>query len=118
MKPDRSQNELNASRALDHLRAAIRYADRGREVFFDPEVPDTFLLVEAELRKAYESLNRLGGSFYIANPKLDRDRIGEVRQLLTHDYADVDRNLIWKVARDEAPVLVHLLTRPKFPRGV
>lgn len=117
MKPDRTTNEVNASRALDHLRSAIRYADRGRDVFFDPEVPDTFLLVEGELRKAYESLNRLGQSFYALNPKLDRDRIGEVRQVLTHDYADVDRELVWKVAREEAPGIAHILARAKFPKS-
>lgn len=117
MKPDSSTNQLNASRALDHLRAAVKYADRGREVFFDSAVPDTFLLVEGELRKAYESLNRLGRSFYRANPKLDRDRIGEIRQRLTHDYVDVDPGFIWKVATEEAPGVIHLLTRAKMPRS-
>lgn len=117
MKPHQSTNELNASRALDHLRAAVRYASRGREVFFNSEIPDTFLLVESELRKAYESLNRLGQSFYAANRRFDRERIGTVRQLLTHDYADVDKALIWKVAQDEAPDLIHLLARAKIPKS-
>lgn len=113
MKPDRSLNQLNASRALEHLRAAVKYASRGKEVFFDSEVPDTSLLVEGELRKAFESLNRLGASFYQVNPKFDRERVGEVRQQLTHEYADVEREFLWRVVRDEVPVLIRLLTRSK-----
>lgn len=118
MKPDVGTDELNAFRALDHLRATVRYADRGRDLFFDSTVPVTYLLVEGELRKAYESLNRIRKGFYVGNPRFDRDRIGEVRQLLTHDYADVEKHLVWKIARDEAPGLVHLLTRAKFPKSV
>ena len=116
MSAGKRTDQLNASRALDHLRSAVRYADRGHDPFFDPGVPDTFLLVESELRKAYESLNRLGQSFFIANPKSDRGRIGEVRQLLTHDYSDVEREVVWHLVRDEVPNLLHLIARAKFPR--
>ncbi len=115
MRPGRDANEVNLSRGFEHLRAAIRYSERGREVFFDDEVPDTWLLVEAELRKAFESLNRLGQSFYEANPRLDRRRIGEIRQLLTHDYADLDPELVWSIARTEAPKLLRLVARSRRP---
>lgn len=73
-------------------------------------------LIEGELRKAFESLNRQGDSFYHANPKLDRARIGEIRQLLTHDYADMDAAIIWRLATEEAPTLLRLLARAKVPR--
>ena len=116
MKSDVSTNELNAARALEHLRAAVKYADRGWSVFFDQDVPDTYLLVEGELRKAFESLNRLGRSFFTANPRFDRKRIGEIRQQLTHDYADLDRELVWKIVRDEVPAIVRLLTRARTSR--
>jgi uncharacterized protein with HEPN domain len=102
---------------LEHLRAAVKYADRGTDAFFDAEVPDTYLLVEGELRMAYESLNRLGQSFCQANPRFDQNRIGEVRQRLTHDYSEVGRNFVWKVAEEDAPGLIHLLTRAKIPRS-
>lgn len=116
MKADRSANELNAARALEHLRAAVKYANRGEEAFFDADVPDTYLLVEGELKKGFESLNRLGQSFFTANPKFDRERIGEIRQKLTHDYANLDQEFVWKIVRDEAPPIIHLLTRAKLPR--
>ena len=115
MKPDRSTDDLHLARALDHLRAAIRYSERGKAVFFDDEVPDTYLLVEGELRKAFESLNRLGRSFFQANPRFDPIRIGEIRQLLTHDYAEVDREVVWSIVRADAPRLVRGTLRAKRP---
>jgi uncharacterized protein with HEPN domain len=116
VKPGREANEVNLSRAIEHLRAAISYSERGRETFFDEEVPDTFLLVEGELRKAFESLNRLGRSFFSANSQLDRDRVGEIRQLLTHDYSDVDRDLVWAIVREDAPKTLRILSRARRPR--
>jgi uncharacterized protein with HEPN domain len=117
VKAGRETSEVNLSRAIDHLRAAIKYSDRGRDVFFDEAVPDTYLLVEGELRKAFESLNRLGQSFFAKNHQLDRDRIGEIRQLLTHDYSDVDREVVWAIQRDDAARTLRILLRAKIPPG-
>lgn len=116
MRPDQSTYELYAARALEHLQAAVKYADPRHDVFFDAEVPDTCLLVGGELRKALESLNRLGPTFFTANPKFDRERIGEFRQQLTHDCSEIDRDSVWKVARNEAPTIIRLLTRAKVAR--
>jgi len=116
LRTSRSTNEVNLSRAVDHLRAAIRFGTRGKAVYFDEAVPDTFLLVEGELRKAFESLNRLGDSFFKKNPTIDRDRVGEIRQILTHDYADVDRKLVWNIVTKEAPKLLRILLRARLPR--
>lgn len=113
MTADRTQERL--SLAIEHLQNAIRYAKRGRDTFFDRENPDTQRLVEGEIRKAFESLNRQGDRFYHENPSLDRTRIGEVRQQLTHDYADVDTDLLWRLATVEAPLLLKRLARAKIP---
>jgi uncharacterized protein with HEPN domain len=112
---DRTSDRL--SLAIEHLQTAIEYARRGREVFFDRSVPDTRLLVEAELRKAYEALNRLGDSFFRSQPRIDRSRIGEVRQRLTHDYTIVRPKEVWSLVTDEAPRLLRTL-RPIRPPKV
>jgi uncharacterized protein with HEPN domain len=104
------------SLATEHLQQAIEYARRGKKVFFDPDNPDTARLVESELRKAYEAMNRLGQSIYRANPTLPEDEIGRVRQLLTHDYGDVILEEIWRVVTEEAPKLLRQLTRVKLPK--
>ncbi len=101
------------SLAIEHLQSAVEYSRRGRRVFFDTTNPDTLLLVEAELRKAFESLNRLGDPFYHANPVLDRSQIARVRQLLTHDYASLDAPEIWRIVTEEAPRLLRRLARAK-----
>jgi uncharacterized protein with HEPN domain len=104
------------SLAVEHLRYAIGYSDRGRQVFFDPDDPDTSRLVESELRKAYESLNRLGKAFYRSNPSLPEREIGRIRELLTHDYGDLDIEEVWRVATQEAPGLLRRLSRIRAPR--
>ncbi len=114
MRDDRTKERL--SLAIEHLQTAIEYSRRGRVTFFDPDVPDTLRLVESELRKAYESLNRLGDSFYNTTRTLPRERIGEVRQSLTHDYAEVDPDELWRLVTEEAPRLLRRLTRIRAPR--
>jgi uncharacterized protein with HEPN domain len=116
VRTDADANRAYLALALEHLKRAIQYSDRGRSAVFDESNPDTFLLVEGELRKGCESLNRLGQSFWVANSTLDGDRIGEIRQQLTHDYADVSREFVWQVVRKEAPRLARLLIRIRVPK--
>jgi uncharacterized protein with HEPN domain len=104
------------SLAIEHLQQAIEYARRGKKVFFDPENPDTARLVESELRKAYEAMNRLGQPLFRANPTLPADEIGRVRQLLTRDYGDVILEEVWRTVSDRAPKLLRLLTKVKVPK--
>ncbi|MCI4368126.1 MAG: DUF86 domain-containing protein [Thermoplasmata archaeon] len=114
MTADDPLNQL--SLATEHLQQAIEYARRGKKVFFDPVNLDTSRLVESELRKAYEAMNRLGQPFYRANPALPEAEIGRVRQLLTHDYGDVILEEIWRIITEEAPALLRQLTRAKLPK--
>lgn len=114
MKAGRTANATHLSLGIEHLQLALEYAGRGRRVFFDASTPDTLIIVEAELRKAYESLNRLGPSIWNANPSLPRDRVGEIRQRLTHDYAGIDPEEIWRIASAEARPLLHLLKKVKI----
>lgn len=114
MNVGRARNRLSLS--IEHFQEAIRYSQRGRDLFFDEENPDTLRLVEGELRKAFESLNRQGDSFFHLNPRLDRTRIGETRRLLTHDYADLDADVIWRLVTEDAPRLLRQLARAKVPK--
>jgi uncharacterized protein with HEPN domain len=117
VRASRDSNEVYLALGVEHLREARHFADRGRDAFFDEDDPLVFVAVESELRKAFESLNRLGQPFWTANPLLPRDRVGEIRQILTHDYAEVDRELVWSVVRDEVPILLRRLARAKQPKS-
>ncbi|MGP8110043.1 MAG: HepT-like ribonuclease domain-containing protein [Thermoplasmata archaeon] len=114
MNGDRTKERL--SLATEHFQIAIEYSRRGRATFFDSDTPDTLRLIESELRKAYDSLNRLGDAFYHINPGMPRERIGEVRQSLTHDYSEVDPDELWRLVTDEAPRLLRRLARIRVPR--
>ena len=113
MTSDRTTERL--ALAIEHLQNAVEYSRRGRELFLDSGNPDTRRLVEGELRKAFESLDRQGDAFFHANPALDREWIGGVRQLLTHDYAEVDPGTLWKLVREDAPRLLRRLVRATAP---
>lgn len=113
MSADRTRERL--SLAVEHLQNAVAYSRRGRSRFFDPADPDTRRLVESELRKAFESLNREGASFFAENPTVDRERIGAIRQVLTHDYAEVAVAELWALVTDEAPRLLRRLVRARRP---
>jgi uncharacterized protein with HEPN domain len=115
VKEGAAANPTNLALGVEHLKRAIDYARRGRRDFFDKEDSVLAVAVEAELRKAFESLNRLGQSFWIANPDIKRYRIQELRQLLTHDYTDATREVVWDVATDEAPRVLRRLEKAKVP---
>ena len=117
MSVGRRVAEANVALALEHLREAVRYSQRGKSVYMNPVDPDTRRLVESELRKAFETLNRLGDSFWNANQRIDRLRTGEIRQMLTHDYVDVDHEVLWRIVSREVPPLIKSLLRSKVPKA-
>ena len=111
MIEERSRERV--SLGMEHLENAIEYSHRGRSKFFEPENPDTQRLVEGELRKAYEALNRLGDSFYNSHPSISREEVAKVRQLLAHDYTDADPDVVWKIVTRAAPPLLRKLLKVK-----
>jgi hypothetical protein len=116
VKEGRSSNEANLSLGIEHLQIAPHYAGRGRKGHFDEQNLDTPRLVESEFRKAYESIHRLGPSFWYANSARPRSRVGEIRQLLTHDHAGVDAEEVGKLAIQEAGPLLRRLAKSRVPR--
>ncbi len=115
MTGDRTLDRLSLT--VEHLQNAVAYARRGRDAFFDSENPDTQRLVEGELRKAFGSLNRQGDAFFHANPALDRLQIAKTRQLLTHDYAEVDPVVLWRLVTEDAPRILRRLARARIPKS-
>jgi uncharacterized protein YutE (UPF0331/DUF86 family) len=109
--------EANVALAVEHLREAVRYSQRGKTTYSDPNNPDTLRLIESELRKAFETLNRLRDTFWNANPRIDRSRVGEIRQMLTHDYVEVDGEILWRIVSREVRPLLKSLLRAKIPKG-
>jgi uncharacterized protein with HEPN domain len=70
------------------------------------------------LRKAFESINRIGLSVWNANPALGgvRERVSAIRQLLTHDYAGLDPAETWSIVTRDGRPLLHLLMKVKIPK--
>ena len=117
MKTGAPSNQTNLALGIEHLQKAISLARRGRDEFFDETEDVLSIAVEAELRKAFESLNRLGKSFFTANPRISRERIHAIRELLTHEYAEVNRELIWGIVTDDAPMFLSRLGKASLPKG-
>jgi uncharacterized protein with HEPN domain len=109
-------NRTFVALGIEHLEAAVRFGQLGKRAFFADQSPIVFVAVESELRKAYESLNKLGRSVRRANPGRPFDRIAEIRRVLTHDYAGVDREDVWKIVTQVAPSLLRQLAKTKLPK--
>jgi uncharacterized protein with HEPN domain len=118
LSEERTRSQGYVALGIEHLQIALAYAGRGRKTFFDEANPDTRRLVESELRKAFESINRIGLSVWNANPALGgvRERVGAIRQLLTHDYAELDPAETWSIATRDARPLLHLLMKVEIPK--
>ncbi|MCI4326406.1 MAG: DUF86 domain-containing protein [Thermoplasmata archaeon] len=109
-------NRTFVALGIEHLEAAVRYGQLGKRAFFADKSPIVFVAVESELRKAYESLNKLGPTARRAHPTLPFDRMAEIRRVLTHDYAGVDREDVQKMVTQEAPSLLRQLSKLKLPK--
>jgi uncharacterized protein with HEPN domain len=73
--------------------------------------------VERHLEIIGEAANRLSRGFRAAHPEIPwRGIIGQ-RNVLSHEYGDVDDIMIWKVVTDRIPELIHQLEQiiPPLP---
>jgi uncharacterized protein with HEPN domain len=93
-------------RLLD-MREAIseieKYAIRGRKVFDADELVRHW--IRSHLQTLGEAARGLSASFRSAHPEVSwRDIIG-MRNILVHQYFEVDNDVVWSVVEDRLPEL-------------
>jgi uncharacterized protein with HEPN domain len=56
-----------------------------------------------------EATKRISKEFRMANPHVPWDDMAGMRDILIHDYIDVDMDIVWKTASESIPDLEKLL---------
>jgi len=78
-----------------------------KEAFFQDLKTQSAVL--HQLLLAGEAVKRLSGSFRNAHPEVPWKNVAGMRDVLIHQYDDVDLEEVWKTIRVEAPKLIALL---------
>ena len=86
----------------DAIAKIEHYAARGREVFEQDELIQTWVLYHIQLvREAAQ----LGRSFHDSHPELPWAQIVAMRNVLVHEYFGVDLQEVWRTVEKDLPVL-------------
>ncbi|GJD16769.1 protein of unknown function DUF86 [Rivularia sp. IAM M-261] len=92
---------------LIHIRDCInrinQYTLEGKEVFFnDIKTQDAVL---RNVQVMCESVQKLPSDWKNAYPDIEWNRIAGFRNRLTHEYLDVDLDIVWNVIQNYLPGL-------------
>jgi uncharacterized protein with HEPN domain len=93
---------------LDAARRAVEFT---RDVTLEDFLADEMrgMAVERTLEILGEAARRVSDGFRASHPEIPwRDLVGQ-RNVLAHDYGDIDQGRVWEAATQEAPQLVVLL---------
>jgi uncharacterized protein with HEPN domain len=78
------------------------------------EFEDDFKTQDAVVRQLEiigEATKRVSKEFRIKNPSIPWSDMAGMRDVLIHDYIDVDIDIVWKTASENIPVLKELLQK-------
>lgn len=65
--------------------------------------------IERSLELVGEASNRVSAPFQAAHPEISWRRIVGLRNILAHDYGDINDAPVWNVAKNEIPKLIAIL---------
>ena len=79
---------------VDSIQLVRNWCAHGRESLSDDVVAEA---VESRLRKIAESTQRLSTSCKASESDIPWDQISGFRNVMTHDYHEIDRDRLWNV---------------------
>jgi uncharacterized protein with HEPN domain len=88
---------------LDAIAKIERYAARGREVFEQEELIQTWVLYHIQL--IGEAAAQLDKAFRQAHPEIPWAQIVAMRNVLVHEYFGVDLQEVWRTVERDLPAL-------------
>ena len=102
---------LDAERAIQKFVLSRSFEDYGSDRMLRGAV-------ERHLEIIGEAANRVSREFHAAHPEIPWQRIIGQRNVLTHEYGEIDGALIWRVVTARIPELISQLERimPPLPR--
>lgn len=93
---------------LEHARGAAR-AVRGRSLEEYAADEDLRLSVERRIEIIGEAARRVSSGFQEAHPEVPWRKIVAQRNVLAHEYGEVDDEIMWRVVTVSLPDLIGLL---------
>ncbi len=89
--------------ALEAIERIERYAQRGRAAFDSDELLQAWVIQHLEI--IGEACRGLSASTREAHPEVDWRRIVAMRNILTHGYFQIDRDVVWFAVQNDLPSL-------------
>lgn len=107
MRPE----QRDASYLWDMLEAARTVLEFTRGITLSEYSEDRlrYLAVERAIQIIGEAANRVSPEFQEAHPEVPWRKIVDQRNVLVHEYGDVEHALIWELAQRHIPILVDQL---------
>jgi len=67
------------------------------------------LIAERELTVIGEAISRLSDQFCVTHSQIEWRKIRGLRNIVIHDYAKIDVDIIWSVISTELPALISFI---------
>jgi uncharacterized protein with HEPN domain len=103
---------------LDAAKSAVRFvADKTLKEFLADEVLQAAL--ERKIEIIGEAARRVSQDFKDSHQAVPWRRIIAQRNVIIHEYGEIDQNLIWNVTKENLPELISILERlvPPSPKA-
>ncbi|MCY4096390.1 MAG: DUF86 domain-containing protein [Gammaproteobacteria bacterium] len=92
----------------DSIRRVRTWGATGRESLNDEVLGEA---IDSRMRKIAESTQRLSASLTSSEPNIPWVQISGFRNVMTHDYHEIDRDRLWKVIAQDLPALGEAVER-------
>ena len=98
---------------LEHIRGRIarieEYTNRERSTFYDSHLVQDAVI--RNLQTIAESSQRLSDGLRATEPEVPWRAIAGFRNVLVHDYFEIDLEVVWSVVEQDLPKLVAAVDR-------
>jgi uncharacterized protein with HEPN domain len=105
MRDDR-ERLLDIHEAIENVR---KYAARGKDAFRNDELIQTWILHHIQILG--EAAARISDEFQERHPDIPWFKIVGMRNILVHDYFNIDIDAVWSVVENDLPVLYNQIGR-------